>query len=132
MKELTTRIQLIGLWISLILLYLYADLFSFYRPGYLKTMMAGFMGSLVVNQGTLTLSSILMVLPILMIIMTLSLREKMIYYLNCGVASLYTLINISNLIGETWLYYLLFGAIEIVFTGLIVKKAFKELRKSNA
>ena len=33
---------------------------------------------------------------------------------------LFTLVNVGNLIGETWLYYLLYGAVEIGITAGIV------------
>jgi len=33
---------------------------------------------------------------------------------------LYTFVNISNLIGETWAYYIFSGVVELVLTFLIV------------
>ena len=51
-REFKTRIQLAGFWISLMILYVYADLFSFYRPGYVSKVIDGQMGILTVSQST--------------------------------------------------------------------------------
>lgn len=130
-REFKTRIQLAGFWISLMLLYVYADLFSFYRPGYVSKVIDGQMGILTVSQSTLLISSVLMLLPIVMIPLSLSLQKKPVYILNCIVGILYTFVNISNLIGEYWLYYLVYGVIEIAITVLIVLTAFRELRSKS-
>ena len=130
-REFKTRIQLAGFWISLMLLYVYADLFSFYRPGYVSKVIDGQMGILTVSQSTLLISSVLMLLPIVMIPLSLSLQKKPVYILNCIVGILYTFVNISNLIGEYWLYYLVYGVIEIAITVLIVLTAFRELRNKS-
>lgn len=130
-REFKTRLQLAGFWISLMLLYVYADLFSFYRPGYVSKVIDGQMGILTVSQSTLLISSGLMLLPIVMIPLSLSLQKKPVYILNCIVGILYTFVNISNLIGEYWLYYLVYGVIEIAITVLIVLTAFRELRSKS-
>jgi hypothetical protein len=44
---------------------------------------------------------------------------------NISLGILYTLVNIGNLIGETWAYYILFGIVEILMTLLIVRSAWK-------
>jgi hypothetical protein len=41
------------------------------------------------------------------------------------VLAVYTLVNISNLAGETWVYYILFGVIEVAVTILIFLMAWK-------
>lgn len=130
-REFKTRLQLAGFWISLMLLYVYADLFSFYRPGYVSKVIDGQMGILTVSQSTLLISSGLMLLPIVMIPLSLSLQKKPVYILNCIVGILYTFVNISNLLGEYWLYYLVYGVIEIAITVLIVLTAFRELRNKS-
>lgn len=130
-REFKTRLQLAGFWISLMLLYVYADLFSFYRPGYVSKVIDGQMGILTVSQSILLISSMLMLLPIVMIPLSLSLQKKPVYILNCIVGILYTFVNISNLIGEYWLYYLVYGVIEIAITVLIVLTAFRELRNKS-
>jgi hypothetical protein len=44
---------------------------------------------------------------------------------NVILGGLYTAVNIGNLIGETWAFYILFGIGEMVLTLLIVGHAWK-------
>jgi len=37
----------------------------------------------------------------------------------------YTLISIANVLGETWIYYWLFGMLEVVIFLLIIRYAWK-------
>ncbi|MGM0338855.1 hypothetical protein IGK47_001938 [Enterococcus sp. AZ007] len=127
-KQFEIRIRLMTLWISLVLLYIYADIFSFYRSGYISKVIYGQMGPLTVNQSTLLFSSLLMLIPVLMIILSITMNIRRVYVLNCVIGTVYLIVNISNLIGETWLYYLVYGIIEILITLLIMRTAFREFK----
>jgi hypothetical protein len=41
------------------------------------------------------------------------------------VGILYILVSVSNLIGESWAYYLLFGVLEIGLAGLVVAYSYR-------
>jgi hypothetical protein len=51
-----------------------------------------------------------------MIVLSLLLTTRLNRLLNLVLAVLYTLVNISNLVGEEWAYYYLFGIAEIAIT----------------
>ena len=87
--------------------------------------MAGRMGPFPVTQGSLLAFSILMMIPAVMVFLSLTLKPKVNRWVNIILGVLYTLVNISNLIGETWAYYILFGIVEIALTLLIVWYAWK-------
>lgn len=123
--KISTKIKLLVLWITLMLLYIYADIFSFYRPGYINEVIAGFMGPLKVSQMALVSSSILMAIPALIIVASLFLKEKIVRWLNIIAGSLYTVVGVGNMLGETWAYYLLYGTIEILITIIIVVTALR-------
>ena len=118
--KLNTRIKLLGLWVSLMLLYIYADIFSFYRPSYLNEVIAGFMGPLKVNQMTLVTSGIMMCIPVIVIIATMFSKAKVVRWVNILIGILYLIISLGNIVGETWIYYLMYGIIEIVILLSIV------------
>jgi cbb3-type cytochrome oxidase subunit 3 len=120
-----TRSQLAGLWTALMLLYIYADIFSFYRPGYLAEVAAGKMGPLDVSQGTLLMAAALMTLPALMIWASLALPATLARWSSIVLGGLYLLVNISNLVGESWAYYLAMGAVEILVTFAITVTAWR-------
>jgi cbb3-type cytochrome oxidase subunit 3 len=121
----SVRMKLSALWVALMLLYIYADIFSLYRPGHLEKMMEGAMGPFPVTQGTLLVFSILMMIPAVMVFLCLTLKPQVGRWANIIFGVLYTLVNISNLIGETWIYYLSTGAVEVALTLLIVWYAWK-------
>jgi len=123
--KINVKMKLSALWIAMMLLYIYADILSLFRPGQIEEMIEGLMGPFPVTQGSLLTASILMIIPAVMVFLSLTLRPKVNRWANVTLGVLYTLVNISNLIGETWAYYIFFGIIEIVLTLLIVWYAWK-------
>jgi hypothetical protein len=130
--KVNTKIKLSGLWVAMMLLYIYADILSLFRPGQVQEMLEGMMGPFPATQGSLLTASILMIIPAVMVFLSLTLNAKANRNVNILFGALYTLVNISNLIGETWVYYLVFGAVEIVVTLLIIWHAWKWPNKQPA
>jgi hypothetical protein len=115
------RLKLMGLWTTLMLLYVYCDIYSFHRPGYVNEMIAGMIGPFSVSQEVLAAFSVLMAVPALMISACLLLRTGIAKWLCIIVGALYMLVNLGNLIGETWAYYWIYGILEIAVTiGIII------------
>jgi hypothetical protein len=123
--KINVKLKLAALWAALMLLYIYADHFSLFRPGQLEEMISGRIGPFPVTQGSLLVFSILMMIPAVMVFLSLILEPKVNCWANIILGVLYTVVNISNLIGETWAYYMFFGVVEIVLTSLIVWYAWK-------
>ena len=123
--KINVKMKLSALWGALMLLYIYADIFSLYRPGQIEEMISGRMGPFPVTQGSLLVASILMMIPAVMVFLSLTLKPKVNRWVNVILGVLYTFVNISNLIGETWAFYILFGIVEIALTFLIVGYAWK-------
>ena len=123
--KIHVKMKLSALWVALMLLYIYADIFSLYRPGHIEKMMEGLMGPFPVTQGSLLVMSILMIIPAVMVSLSLTLKPKVNRWANIILGVLYTVVNISNLIGETWVYYIFSGVVEIALTLLIVWYAWK-------
>jgi hypothetical protein len=117
--------RLSALWVALMFLYIYADILSLYKPGQMEEMMAGRMGPFAVTQGSLLSASILMMIPAVMVFLSLTLKPELNRWANIILGVLYTLVNIGNLIGETWTYYIFFGVVELALTFLIVGYAWK-------
>jgi hypothetical protein len=123
--KISVKLKLSALWAALMLLYIYADHFSLYRTGQIEDMISGRIGPFAVTQGSLLVFSILMMIPAVMVFLTLALKPNVSRWANIILGVLYTLVNISNLIGETWVYYMVFGVVEIVLTFLIIWYAWK-------
>ena len=121
----SAKIKLSALWVAMMLLYIYADILSLFRPGQVEEMLEGRMGPFPVTQGSLLTASILMIIPAVMVFLSIALKPAVNRWANIILGALYTLVNISNLIGETWVYYILFGIVEIALTLLIIRYAWK-------
>ncbi len=124
-SSLFIRVKLSALWACLMFLYAYADLLSFYRPGIIEKMLEGFIGPFEVTQGALLTASLLMIIPTLFIALPLFTATKWARGLCLGFAVLYTLVNITNLVGESWTYFIIYGALECIVTISIAVIAYK-------
>ena len=123
--KINVKIKLSALWAAMMLLYIYADIFSLFRPGEIEEMIDGRMGPFPVTQASLLVASILMIIPAVMVFLSLTLKPTVNRWANITLGLLYSVVNISNLIGETWAYYIFFGIVEIVLTLLIISYAWK-------
>jgi hypothetical protein len=121
--SVSVKVRLAGLWTAMMLLYVYADILSLYRPGQIAEIESGKMGPFDVSQSSLVIASLIVILPALMIALSLTLRASLNRPANLALGLLFTLVNISNLLGESWVYYFLFGLLEIALTLTIVATA---------
>jgi hypothetical protein len=114
------KVLLSALWAALMFLYIYADHFSLFKPGQVEEVLAGRMGPFPVTQASLLTAAILMLIPAVMVFLSLALKPVVGRWTNIILGLLYTAVNIGNLVGETWAFYLLFGVVEMALTLLIV------------
>lgn len=118
-SRIDVRLKLSALWASVMFCYIYADYFGLYVPGKLEGMLAGRMGPLgQTTQGVLLGASVTMAIPSVMIFLSLALKSALNRWVNiiCGI--LYTIIILMTM--WRWTFYVFFGAIEVVLTGLVV------------
>jgi hypothetical protein len=121
--KIGVKIKLSALWVTMMLLYIYADILSLFRPGVVEEILDGRMGPFPATQASLLAAAILMTIPAIMVFLTLVLKPKVSRWANITAGVLYTLVNVGNLIGETWAYYLFFGIVEVLLALLIVRYA---------
>ncbi len=116
-RKVDIKLIIMSAWIALMCLYLYCDWFANFRPGHISSMMNGEMGPFYVSQASLFLAGLLMAIPSLMIPVSVLAIAKINRIVNLAASAIYFLVNIANLVGETWAYYYLFGLLEL---GLVV------------
>ena len=120
-----------GLWVVLMILYLYCDFLSLYKSDAISMMMEGHMGPIQANQITLLFASLLMIAPAFMVFLSLCLKAKVNRWLNIVAGSTYTLVGIGNVIGESWIYYIIFVTLEMAVTVSIVALSIKWPRRQD-
>lgn len=131
-QTVNTKVKLAAAWVALIAFYIYADFLSLYRPGLIDEIREGMLGPLEVSQATLLVASLVVMIPASMIVLSLVLPAGVNRLLNLVLAVLYTLVNIGNLVGESWAYYFLFGIAEIVVTVYVFYTAWRWPLKGGA
>ena len=113
------------------LLYVYADILLFYRPGLIAEIESGKLGPFDVSQSSLVIASLIVIVPALMIALSLTLRASLNRPANLALGLLFTLVNVTNLLDD-WVYYFLFGLFEIAVTLTIVATAWKWPRRDRS
>ena len=113
------RLKLFALWSSVMFLYIYGDYFELYETGKLQEMIVGRMPFAAISQGVLLGMASVMVVPSLMPFLSLVLPVRLSRWLNIIFGAVYSLIMLVAF-KSAWHFYILFGAIEIVLTLLIV------------
>jgi hypothetical protein len=111
-RKVDTKLVIMSAWISLMFLYIYCDYFSLYRPGQLGSIAGGELGFMDVSQLSLFFASALMVIPSLMILVSALSAARVGRVVNLAASAIYFLVDIGNMLGETWGYYFLFGLLE--------------------
>ena len=114
------RLILSALWVSVMFLYVYGDLKSFFKPGLIEGIIAGKAGEIKITQVFLLGSAILMAIPALMIVLSLTVGYPVIRWANIVLGILYSVVMIvTMLMSGTWAYYIFYGIVEVVLTATI-------------
>jgi hypothetical protein len=89
-----TRIILSGLWVALMLTYLWGDVLRIFSGDFEAGKMAG---GAQATQGMWMLIAVIMLIPIIMVVLTLTLKYPAIRWVNMVVAILLVIFNLAGL-----------------------------------
>ena len=113
------RLKIAALWIAILFIFVYVDLFSLYRPDVRADLEAGRLFAFDVSQTFLLFTTLYVVVPSLMIYLTLVIPRRINRVLNVALAVVYAVTIVGSAVGE-WGYYVLGSAIEAVLLGAVV------------
>jgi hypothetical protein len=116
--RIPVKLRLSALWASVMLCYIYGDIFGFFKPGTLADILAGKTGPLGTQPG-LFAAALLMAIPSVMVFLTLALAPTASRCANIVLGLLYTAVIIATMPGA-WMFYIFLGVVEAVLTLLIV------------
>ncbi len=119
------KVVLSALWIAMLFVFAYVDIFGFFRADVLDAALDGEVAStgFTVDQFFLTATLIYVVLPILMVVLSLVLPPHINRPTNIVVSLLYLVTVVVSCIGEDWAYYFLGSAIEALLLVAIARVA---------
>lgn len=126
-SKVDVRVAISIMWIAMLLVFAYVDIFGFYRADVLEAALDGEVATTPfdVSQAFLAGSTVYILVPVLMVVLALMLRPRVNRIANIAVSLLYALSIIASSIGEQWAYYLLGSFVEVVLLVTIAWTAWR-------
>ena len=123
--RIDVKLVLSALWIAMLIVFAYVDIFGFLRADVLRAAVDGKMAAtgITVDQVFLVFTTVYILIPTLMVFLSLVLRPRVNRIVNIVVPLVYAVSIIAACIGETWAYYFLGSAVEVVLLIAIVRTA---------
>ncbi len=131
-QQVSIRVKLTGLWLAMLLTFAYVDIFSLFRKDTLENALNSKVFSFHADQTFFTITTVYVLIPIIVMILTLFLRARFVRILNVIVATIYILTIVGSMIGENWVYYLLGSLVEIILLAFAIKISFAWSYQSEA
>ena len=118
------RAKLAAAWTSFMFLYIYVDYLHLYKPGAIDDILAGVVFEFDISQTFVVISLMLVGIPTLMILLSMTLPARANRTLNLVAASLYIPVAAFNVVGESWIYFYGLGAVlEVILLAYILRSA---------
>jgi hypothetical protein len=125
--QVDVKLVLCALWIAMMFVFAYVDIFGFFRADVLNAALDGKVATMdfTVNQTVLTAFLIYILPAVLMVVLSLLLTPRVNRIVNIVVSLVYLITIIGGCIGETWAYYFLGSFIEVILLAAIARTAWK-------
>ena len=104
--------------------YIYVDYLHLYKPGAIDDILAGVVFEFDISQTFVVIALMLVGIPILMILLSMTLPARANRTLNLVVASLYIPVSAFNVAGGSWIYFYGLGVVlEVIILAYILRSA---------
>jgi hypothetical protein len=126
-ERVNVKILLSALWIAVMFIYVYADIKTLFQPEIPQQIISGIVGGMKINQSFLFAAALLMSIPAIMILLSLTLKPGINRWVNIIVSFLHILLIIATRFvpAKIWYYYIYYQSIEAIFHMLIIWYAWK-------
>ena len=114
------RLKISALWIAMLFLFAYGDIFGFFRTGLIEEVIEGEVSGVEITQVFLFGVSVYIAIASVMVFLSLVLRPRVNRRVNIVLPILYIVSIAISSIGETWAYYYFMSAAEGALLALIV------------
>jgi len=123
--KVNVKVALSGLWITMLFVFAYVDIFGFWRADVIQGALAGKVPGpgFEIGQAFLALTTIYVLIPSLMVVVSLLAPARPNRVANIVVSLLYAASVVLSAVGETWIYYLLGSAVEVLLLLAIARMA---------
>jgi len=113
-------------WTSFMFLYIYVEVFNFYKPGVVDGILNGLIWRFDISSTLLTVFLVSVSIPALMVMFSMALPTRVNRATNLVVASLLIPYSIFNAAGATWEWAFFYGlsiGIELLLLAFILRSA---------
>jgi uncharacterized protein DUF6326 len=128
--EVGVRLKISALWVVLLFLYAYGDIFGFFKPGQIEDVVSGEISGIEITDGFLFAVSVYVAIASVMVFLTLVLRPAAARWSNVVLAIVYVVTIVGAAFGES-AYYWFLSVVEIAALALIVRYAWTWPRETN-
>lgn len=118
--------KLAAAWTSFMFLYVYVDIFNFFKPGVIDDILVGVVFKFDISSTLLTIFLVSVSIPALMVVLSMTLPARVNRATNLIVASLYIPYSMFNAAGGTWEWAAFYGisiGIEVLLLAFILRSA---------
>jgi len=127
-RKVNVKVKLALLWVALMFLYIYNDVFSLLQPGHVADLVEGHLEGVQFTQQVLFSAAVLMAVPSFMVLLSLALKANVNRVVNIVVGVLHIVVLLGTQFvgeGETWLYWRFYEVLEALFLAIIIWTAWK-------
>jgi len=114
------RLKISALWIAMLFLFAYGDIFGFFRTGLIEEVIEGEVSGVEITQVFLFGVSVYIAIASVMVFLSLVLRPRVNRWANIVLPLLYIVSIAISCIGETWAYYYFMSIAESALLVVIV------------
>jgi Family of unknown function (DUF6326) len=124
-SKVDVKVVLSGLWISMLFVFAYVDIFGFWRADVIEGALAARVpgAGFAIDQTFLTLTTAYILVPSLMVVVSLLAPARVNRAANLVVSLLYVASVVAAVVGETWAYFILGSIVEVVLLLAITRIA---------
>jgi len=119
-RRIDVRFKISALWIAILFLFAYGDIFGFFRPGQIEEVTGGEISGMEITQVFMFAVSVYIAIASAMVFLTLVLRPSINRWANIVLPILYVVSIVASAIGGTWAYYWFLSVAESALLLLIV------------
>jgi hypothetical protein len=114
------RLKIAALWIAMLFLFAYGDIFGFFNTGRIEEVIGGKVSGMKITQGFLFAVSVYIAIASVMIFLTLVLTPKVSRWTNIVLPAFYIVTIVASVIGEAWAYFYFLSVVESALLLLII------------
>jgi hypothetical protein len=118
--RVNVRLKISALWVAMLLLFAYGDIFGFFRHGQLEDISRGEVSGIEITQTFLFAVSVYIAIASAMVFLTLVLRPALARGTNVVLSVLYIVSIVASAIGESWAFFWFLSLAEIWALAAIV------------